>query len=203
MNAPDVTLTDYALTLLCWVLAWRTIRVASSDVRGWLAAFFLGAGAAALFGGTYHGFFEESDGLGRGFWPATLLAIGGTAVAAWGLGARVGGVSDRARLVSRLATVAFLVYGAIVLAGAQSFAVAVGFYLPAVVFLTVRFVLAHRAEPTAARASALWGLGLTFVAAAIQGIGIPLHPVYFDHNALYHVVQGLAFVLFYRGAVRE
>jgi hypothetical protein len=28
---------------------------------------------------------------------------------------------------------------------------------------------------------------------------IALHPAYFDHNALYHVVQGVALVLFYQG----
>jgi len=32
---------------------------------------------------------------------------------------------------------------------------------------------------------------------------IPIHPVWFDHNALYHVVQAAAFVLLYQGVSGE
>ncbi len=35
------------------------------------------------------------------------------------------------------------------------------------------------------------GVVLTFIAAAIQAFELKLHPVYFDHNAGYHVVQAL------------
>jgi hypothetical protein len=31
---------------------------------------------------------------------------------------------------------------------------------------------------------------------------VVLHPVYFDHNALYHVVQGIALVMIYVGFLR-
>jgi hypothetical protein len=45
-----------------------------------------------------------------------------------------------------------------------------------------------------------------FVAAGIQQGGIGLHPVYFNHNALYHLVQGIALALIFlaaRGLLRE
>lgn len=46
---------------------------------------------------------------------------------------------------------------------------------------------------------AVLGLPLTFVAAAVQQAGVALHPTYFDHNALYHLVQAVALWLFFLG----
>jgi hypothetical protein len=36
--------------------------------------------------------------------------------------------------------------------------------------------------------------------AAGQQAGVALHPVHFDHNAVYHVVQAVALYLLYRTA---
>ena len=200
VNEPAVTLTDYGLTLLCWFLAWRARAAVRDELRPWVTGLFFGSGAAALFGGTVHGFFGDTASLGhRVLWPATLLALGATGLAAWGLGARVGGTSAAGRRLTHIAVAAFIVWGALVLAGRQAFVTAIIFYLPAVAYLTVRFALAYRRRPTRSRREALVGFALTFAAAAIQQLQIPLHPVWFDHNALYHVVQAVAFVLLFRG----
>jgi hypothetical protein len=44
------------------------------------------------------------------------------------------------------------------------------------------------------------GLALVFVGAAVQQSGVALHPVYLDHNTVYHIIQGLALWLLYRAA---
>ena len=44
------------------------------------------------------------------------------------------------------------------------------------------------------------GFVLTFLAAALQQRRIGLHPVYFDHNALYHTVQGIGLLGVFLGA---
>ncbi len=44
------------------------------------------------------------------------------------------------------------------------------------------------------------------VAAGVQQLGIALHPVYFDHNALYHLIQAVAVLMLFlsaRGIVRQ
>ena len=46
----------------------------------------------------------------------------------------------------------------------------------------------------------LAGLGLTFVAAGVQAGRVGLHPRLFDHNALYHAIQGVAVAVFYLSA---
>ncbi|WP_420636040.1 DUF6962 family protein [Candidatus Palauibacter sp.] len=204
MTEPAVTLTDYGLTLLCAVLAWRAGSRVRAELRPWAIGLFAGAGAAALFGGTVHGFFGDATTLGyRVLWPATILAVGATGLAAWGLGARVGGISAGGRRLTRIVLAAFVAWVALVLAGRQAFAMAIVFYLPAVIYLTVRFARLYRRGPTPSRREALIGFGLTFAAAAIQQLQIPIHPVWFDHNALYHVVQAVAFVLLFRGVSGE
>ncbi|WP_425154939.1 DUF6962 family protein [Candidatus Palauibacter sp.] len=204
MTEPAVTLTDYGLTLLCALLAWRANSRVRAELRPWAIGLFAGSGAAALFGGTVHGFFGDATTLGyRLLWPATILAVGATGLAAWGLGARVGGISAGGRRLTRIVLAAFVAWAAIVLAGQQAFVMAIVFYLPAVIYLTVRFARVYRRGPTPSRREALIGFGLTFAAAAIQQLQIPIHPVWFDHNALYHVVQAVAFVLLFRGVSGE
>ncbi|WP_420461972.1 DUF6962 family protein [Candidatus Palauibacter sp.] len=204
MTEPAVTLTDYGLTLLCALLAWRANSRVRAELRPWAIGLFAGSGAAALFGGTVHGFFGDATTLGyRLLWPATILAVGATGLAAWGLGARVGGISAGGRRLTRIVLAAFVAWAAIVLAGQQAFVMAIVFYLPAVIYLTVRFARLYRRGPTPSRREALIGFGLTFAAAAIQQLRIPIHPVWFDHNALYHVVQAVAFVLLFRGVSGE
>ena len=78
-------------------------------------------------------------------------------------------------------------------------ALAIAAYLPAALFLLAVFVSAgHRRGRS--NVSGTVGLALTFVAAAVQQLHIALHPVYFNHNALYHVIQGIAIVLLFLGA---
>lgn len=45
------------------------------------------------------------------------------------------------------------------------------------------------------------GLLLMFVAAGIQSGGAGLNLAYFNHNAIYHVVQGVALALFFKSAL--
>jgi hypothetical protein len=46
------------------------------------------------------------------------------------------------------------------------------------------------------------GLILSALAALLQQLRVSIHQVYFDHNAVYHVVQSLALVFLYFGCRR-
>ena len=203
MTEPDVTLTDYGLAILCAILAHLIFHRGkrASPYRLWLAGFFLAAGAAPLFGGTVHGFFSDEASLGhRILWPATMLSIGVAALTAWAVGARLLFSKTPRRVIIGLAAIQLVVYATVVLVASQDFRLAIGGYLPATLFLLVALLLAHRKERARPLVFAAAGLALTFVAAAIQQLQIPLHPTYFDHNALYHVVQAIALVMFFVGA---
>jgi hypothetical protein len=200
MTEPDVSLTDYALAAGCalfvHLLYWRDRP--ASRVRLWFALLFASLGLASLFGGTVHGFFLDQASVGyRVLWPATMLAIGGATFAAWLAGAAVLLSRRSARIVGMAASAQFVVYGGFVLAGAHDFTVAVMNYLPASIFLLVVFAVSCAGRRTGRVLVGLVGILSTFIAAGVQQAGLAAHPVYFNHNALYHLIQGLALFLIF------
>jgi hypothetical protein len=198
MTEPDVTLTDYALFAECAAFAWLIARRPTDlrELRAWTILFFACTALAALLGGTVHGFFVgEAGGIGRVLWKLSLIAIGATALAGWAIGARLLLARDGAdRLVAIGASLA-AVYAAVILFVSDAFWVAVIGYLPAAAFLLAGFLRAAVRERAPWARLGAWGLALSFVAAAVQQLRIALHPVYFNHNALYHVVQAVALAL--------
>lgn len=165
--------------------------------------FFASTALAALTGGTVHGFFSDERTWGsRILWPMTLLAIGLAALAGWRIGAWIQFSPIVARRISLAAALQFVIYGGVILAGPATFAVAIINYLPAAVFLLVVLAVAYRRTRGREMLLALGGLALTFVASGIQQAGIGLHAVYFNHNALFHLIQGVALFLIFWGARR-
>ena len=137
----------------------------------------------------------------RLLWRASLVSIGGAALAGWSIGARLAMPPARAAAVERLAGLGFCGYA--FLAGTRDlpYRVAIANYLPSAAFLAASMVGASQRPRTRRGARlGLAGLGLTFVAAGVQAARVGLHPRLFDHNALYHAIQGLAVALFFLSA---
>lgn len=200
MTEPVVTLTDYGLAVECAILALACRRRPPGPYRLWLVLFFASAALAPALGGTVHGFFPEQGVLHRVLWTGTLLAIGITALAGWVIGIRLV-LSERVgRWVFRAAWLQWVVYAAAVLFVVQGFWIAIAGYLPAAVFLLAAFLVAWRRTGAVPMAVGAGGLVLALVAAAGQQAGIGVHPVWFDHNALYHLLQAGSFLLLYHAA---
>jgi hypothetical protein len=205
MTEPDVTLTDYGLAVECALFVWLLGRRDAGDagLRLRWQLFFGAAGLAALAGGTVHGFFLEPASAGaRLLWPLALLAVGVSALAAFAIGARLLLAPAAARALETLAVVTWVAYAGAVLAGVQGFAVALGAYLPATLFLLVALASRYRRAREPALLAGLLGLGATLIGAAVQHGRLAVHPVYFNHNALYHVIQAGAFGLLFAAARR-
>jgi hypothetical protein len=202
MTEPDVTLTDYGLAVECAVLARLLDREGQPWAPGrWFLIYFVSVGVAALAGGTVHGFFLDPATLGaRLLWPAALLALGVTAWASWAIGARLLASEPVAGRLAALAGVLWLAYAAVVVIASPPFAIAVVHYLPAALFLLVAFLRRARAGDARAARFGAWGVGLTLLAAAVQQAGLGLHPTLLSHNALGHVIQGLALLVLFRAA---
>src|SRR5262245_16073775 len=198
-----VALTDYGLALECAVLAgllWRGRRPpAYLETR--FAAFLGATAVAALAGGTFHGFVSDEQRLpGALLWRVTLLAVGLAATAAWHAGAGLLFSPSVARWLSLAASVQFLGYAVVVIFFTQHFSMAIANYLPAALFLLGAFGVAYwrtRARPLLL---GMAGLGLSIVAAGLQYARIAPHSVYFNHNALYHLIQAVALILIFQGA---
>lgn len=203
MTEPDVALTDYLLALESLVLATWLIGepYTRPDLRLWSVVFFAATGLASVLGGTVHGFFTAAPSpLGTVLWRSTLIAIGVAAAAVWMLGAGLLWREAHARVILAIVAVEFVAYAAAVAAGHDSFLVAIVNYLPPVGLLLVAYWATYRSNPNGAVAIGLAGLVLSLVAALGQQLRISIHPVYFNHNALYHALQGIAlFMVFWSG----
>lgn len=202
MTEPDVTLTDYGLAVENAVLAYLMSRHRrGGGLAGWFTLFFAAGSAAALAGGTVHGFFlDERTAGARILWPVSLLAIGVSTAVAWVIGARLALAPAVARFITVLAGVALVAYAAVIFFLTQSFTAAVVNYLPAAVFLLAAFGVHHRRTGQRTALVAALGLILMFVASGVQLGRIAIDPVWFNHNALNHVIQAAALLLLFLGA---
>jgi hypothetical protein len=199
MTEPDVTLTDYGLFVECVAFAWLIAKGPANVIglQRWTVLFFVFTALAALFGGTVHGFYTVESGIGRVLWKISMLAIGATALTAWAIGAHLSFGRHRRHFILWIAATLSALYAAVIVFVTDEFWIAVAGYLPAAMFLFAGFLgAAIRSRASWARLGA-WGLVLSFAAAAIQQLRIALHPVYFNHNALYHLVQAVALALLF------
>lgn len=202
MTEPDVTLTDYGLAIECGLFLYLLHRRGqrAKPVGAALLLFFGSVGVATLAGGTVHGFFLDGDTVGHlVLWRIALIAIGATALSAWTIGAGLLFSAPMARRIIHVARAGYAGYLVLALFVTQDFLLAVLFHFPAALFLLG--VLAVTYARTRERWSLItaFGVSLTFVASAVQQGGIALHPSYFNHNALYHLIQAVALWLLYLG----
>jgi hypothetical protein len=192
MHEPAVVLTDLALAILGAVLCWRLSGT---------GAFILGGLASAAFwGAIFHAFFPDRTSTALGFvaWLPVALSIMVVAAALLYMALSVF-VTRPPRVVVGAYCAVFL--GVLLLID-ESFSTIVLLYGPVLVL-----ALAAAAVQAIRMRERPWGivaLGLTVSAAAalLQQAHVAIHPVYFDHNAVYHVVQAVALVLLYLGFQR-
>ena len=207
ISEPVTLVTDYLLALLTGLLAYwmwsRSYEAAgagrietSSWLRWWSAAYAASA-VSGVFGGTVHGFSHAlRPPLLAGLWMVTLQSL---VVAGFAVVCAVIAVSRAHR--ARARWMAGLAFGACGLwvAAHPVFLSALVPYSAALLVVTV-FALRH--PLSASSRLLLSGIAVSVVAAAIQRSRLSLHP-HFNHNDLFHVVQGLAVWLLYRGVMRH
>jgi hypothetical protein len=207
IHDPDVALTDFGLAIIGAYLAWRLrTREARTPLERTGIALMLGLASAAFWGGIFHGFFPGGTATAAGSiaWMPVGLSI--VVVAAALLALALSSLTPRLPRRARRSLVALYAAGfaGVVLAVDASFATIVRFYAPALALALVGSVR----QAIGARGEAGWsllacGFALSVLAAAAQQSQLGIHAVYFDHNAVYHLVQGIALVVLYLGFGRE
>jgi hypothetical protein len=203
MTQVDVSLTDYALTAECAWFAYRIarLRMATQSSGAAFMVFFISIAIAAAAGGTVHGFFLDKSSLGyRILWPFTLIVMGVTALSGVHIGAALQFSRSTAVHINRVALGVFLAYIIIVLFIRRDFLVAILGYLPALIFIGEAFLLAHLRKKKPAFLIGFLGVCIMLFAAAAQQAKLGIDPRYFDHNALYHVLQAIALFMVFLAA---
>ncbi len=198
---PDVVLTDYALVVECLLFAFWIYRSRNSNVlRFWFGLLFGSIGAAALVGGTVHGFLTDpQSAANRLCWLGTMLLLGVTAFSEYGIAARLLLTRRLGNVVIFGAALIFVVYVGIVVRNAE-FRIAVLNYLSGLAVLLVAFVWVYVRNKNRGALAGVAGLLLTIGASAVQQARISLHPRYLNYNAFYHLLEGIALLLIYRAA---
>jgi hypothetical protein len=178
------------------VLLWR--QPPATPARRVAALIFAALAASSLTGGSYHGFFpgktESPDG--RAVWITTMLILGLAAALTWILFFMLCRARDLRWVIPPVAA-AWVVYAYVVVRIDHSFRVSAIFSTPAVVavlaFMLVRAI--RDGHPNAKLAST--AILLMLSAAVLQQLHVGLHPVWFNHNALYHLLEGIALAMLF------
>lgn len=196
---PTTMLTDYALAGVSAYLSIKLLRQGSAElpVKLWGVAFAVVA-LAALAGGTWHGFRPVSDAQTLTvLWKVTVYAIGAFNLL-MAAGAILATVAGRVR-TGLLAAVAlkFLVYS-VWMVGHDEFRYVVFDSAGAMALLLALHGYALWAHGDRSSRWIIAGVLVSALAAIIEASGFALHR-HFNHNDLYHVIQIMAMVLFYRG----
>ena len=180
------------------VLLWR--QRPAMTARRVAALIFACLCASSVTGGSYHGFFPggtEGPG-GWAVWITTMLILGVVASLAWVfLFLLLGGGARGLRVVIVAVTAGYLVYAYVVVRIDHSFRVsAIASAPPVLAVLVLMLVRAvrdgHRNATLASGA-----IVLMLAAAVLQQLHVGLHPVWFNHNALYHLLEGIALAVLF------
>ena len=202
IHDPDVAVTDLILAILSGYLGWRLGREAGGRRLQRAGAVLLGALASAALGGAlFHGFFPAGTTTLSGSlaWKPVALSILIAAATMLDLGISLLLPQVAPAVRRSLVLVYSGAFAAVVMLLDDSFTSIVQFYVPTLgLFLLAAAQQAVRSQSVGWRLI-LCGLLLSVTAALLQQARVALHPVYFDHNAVYHVVQAVAVIFLYLG----
>jgi hypothetical protein len=133
---------------------------------------------------------------GGALWLAVMLAIGLANTALWLIAGDVTG--GPGGLFTVIGWGQFAAFAALVVIGYRSFLLSSAFSLPPVLVL----IGIHAMQPGLGHRLALAGFVLALVAAGLQAGRVGLARFGLGHNALYHLVQALAFTLVFASVPR-
>jgi hypothetical protein len=199
LHEPDVALTDLALSVetLVFALVFVRMRPADSALRVRAALLFAALSASSLLGALYHGFFPLRTATPGGWlvWILTMTAIGGAATVFWML---IGSLGRKPpSWLTPVALAAFAAYVLFVVAVDYRFWVSIAFTVPPLLaFLGTLLARALRSSAPGA-AAGIAAIALMFAASALQQLRIGIDPAWFNHNALYHLIQSVALVFLF------
>ena len=198
INEPDVALTDYALAIECIVLAILLFRMKNKNpgLKHISVLFFASLALGSLLGGTVHGFFPDKLSSDRMImWKLTLVAIGITTFFLWAIATFL--ISRKYRkLIIYFASLGFVFYVWYVFFENSDFKVAIVNYFIASIFLLTLFLLIYLKQKAKPLILGIVGILLTFIGGWVQQSKFSVSN-YFNHNALYHLIQAVALILIF------
>lgn len=200
---PDVSLSDFALTIESLAATYLTVTLPANDPasRTMFLVFFPALGLATLLAGFAHGIFHDHNSrLHEVVWRGSLLSLGLAALALWGV-CIVVATSGWSSIVLAAGVIAlYLFYVFRILFVHHDYRIAIRHYAPALVALALTFLWRWIQHPSWWLLAGVAGTAWSVLAGVLQQRKVALHPRYFTHNALYHLNQGIAMFAIYLGS---
>jgi hypothetical protein len=199
LHEPDVALTDWFLAGECLLFAVLLLRMRTGTIARTLSVtLFLSLMLASILGGMYHGFFPLKTTTAGGWWIwiGTMFSIGLTSASLLVLSLNMIRPAFTKTALT-LATIALAGYIYWITAVSHEFLIAVLFYLPMLLLFLAVLVRRLFAQKDRSVIAGICSVFLMLIAAGVQQLHIGLHPQYFNHNALYHVIQAIALLLLF------
>ena len=201
MREVATTLTDYLLTVVCLLCAWRLAAVSGATRLLGPAVFFAGFAVAALVGGTWHGFFSDGQTPAQEHvWWLAMLFAGVTAAGLALSGLELLDVGP-SRPVLALLSALLAIYAVLAWRDPRFLLSLIASVAGTMICAAGLLRQLRGAEARGARL-ALAGLGISVLAAIAQQQHVAIHRVHFDHNATYHLLLLPALALLYTGFQR-
>jgi hypothetical protein len=201
IHDPDVVFTDLGLALLAAYFAWQLWSGRAAVLPRLGAVLMAALASAAFWGALFHAFYPRQTSTTAGYiaWMPVALSVVAAAAAMADLALRiiVAGVAPRSRRA--IVAVYAAAFAGIVLLVDESFTSIVLFYVPALLLFLLGAGL--QTVRTHDRGWSLITVGLLISAGAalLQQAKLAVHAEYFDHNAVYHVLQGIALGFLFAG----
>lgn len=197
IHEPATLLTDYLLALLGGYLAWRLYRLASMEtpaVRWWFRSLVVLA-LSAFVGGSYHGFAPNLPTRADDLWWLIVLWI--ICLLGYTMGSAL--VSELAPPEKRQAWSRFLivklVLASLTVTVVPEFLIAIVDY--GLVMLAWGVIAIFLDRPW--RGWIIAAVALSAIAAWVQQSGVSWS-THMNHNDVFHLIQALALIGFYRAA---
>ena len=200
-----VSISDFALAVFSGVLTAKLLLRPTSRTRTrqWFAMVLGAIAFGSFLGGISHGLIPEESGRAGGLiWRATLMAIGPAAVGLWMLASILLFRPSSVERSRTLALIVLAVYVGVVLFEYQKFLIALLLYVPAAVLLLIAFAVHVKQNSEPFAIDGLIAMAITLVAGLLQYLRVGVHPVYFNHNATYHLFQAVGLFFLYRAAIK-
>ena len=202
IQEPMTMITDYILGFQTIIMAVLLIVNSESEFSRVLVAIsFIATGIGAFLGGSSHGLKQYmSKNQDAIIWKSTLILLG-IATVFLTLSVLVSSIVSSILFYSLvgLSILAFVIY-ILWINKHPEFIYVIVYYVPSMLLLMIIKIVTLISTNDPSSIFIIVGILLAFIGAGIQAKGLSPHK-HFNHNDLFHVVQMIAFVFLYIGAM--
>ncbi|MSU55928.1 MAG: hypothetical protein EXS51_01270 [Candidatus Taylorbacteria bacterium] len=206
----DVAITDILLFIETILFSYFLYRSQSTQIilRRLLVLMSFSLGMSSLTGALFHAFFPAKATTAEGFavWMFVVTSIGITACFVWCINALILKGVKFFKTILPFVVLYMVAFIYVIFFINYQFKTIILFYAPPMIVLALVSLVKFLRDHNLAWIGVFTGVILSFVAATIQYLQIGIHPVYFNFNAVYHVIQGISLAIIFlsfRSVLRE